>query len=104
MKVLTDQASKANRNPNEIKVIAFPFPQITASTGNGVGGSERNGSSSDNQANRSSFTGTVDEIGGDILRLKQIGVDHLIFGLLPDIQGNMEKVMDNAKELSKFAR
>ena len=104
MKVLRDQASKANRNPNEIKVIAFPFPQITASTGNGGGGSERNGSSSDSQANRSSFTGTVDEIGGDILRLKQIGVDHIIFGLLPDIQGNMEKVIDNAKELSKFAR
>jgi probable F420-dependent oxidoreductase len=104
MKVLRDQASKANRNPNEIKVIAFPFPQITASSGNGGGGNERNGSNSDSQANRSSFTGTVDEIGGDILRLKQIGVDHIIFGLLPDIQGNMEKVIDNAKELSKFAR
>jgi hypothetical protein len=46
----------------------------------------------------------VDEIDSDIQRLKQIDVNQLIFGLLPDIQGNMDKVMDSAKELSKFVK
>ena len=50
------------------------------------------------------FTGTIDEIGSDIQRIEQMGIDHIIFGLLPDIQGNIEKVIDNAKELSKFAK
>ena len=34
----------------------------------------------------------VDEIDSDIQRLKQIDVNHIIFDLLPDIQGNMDKV------------
>ena len=33
-----------------------------------------------------------------------MGIDHIIFGPLPNIQGDIEKVIDNAKELSKFAK
>src|SRR5918994_1114558 len=34
IKILRDQGSKANRNPNEIKVLALVFPQIAARTNN----------------------------------------------------------------------
>lgn len=104
VKSLRDQAIKANRNPNEIKAIAFVFPQIADRTKNGESQNGRSRRGKDNQFKRFPFTGTVDEIGNDIQRIKQMGVDHIIFGLLPDIQGSIEKVIDNAKELSKFAK
>src|SRR5215207_4857511 len=104
IKALRDQGSKANRNPNEIKVLALVFPQIAVCTNNVESQDGRSEGGNDSQSKRFPFTGTVDEIGSDIRRIKQMGVDHIIFALSPDIKGDIVKVIDTAKELSKFAK
>jgi len=47
------------------------------------------------------FSGGIDEIGTDIQRIKQMEIDHIIFGF---IGKDLDKVMDITKQLSKFAR
>ena len=97
IKALRDQAIKANRDPNKLKILTLTFPQIISSN-NSVG-------SSDNSNSQTfPFTGTVDDIGKDIQRIKQMGVDHIIFALSPDIKGDLRKVRDISKQLSKFAK
>jgi hypothetical protein len=50
---------------------------------------------------RSLFCGTIDDIGSDLRRLQDMGVNHVIFGLM-DL--DLDQVVDTAKQLSKFIR
>ncbi|MGA9152989.1 MAG: hypothetical protein WBZ36_20620 [Candidatus Nitrosopolaris sp.] len=63
------------------------------------------GQSSKNDENRFPFSRSITEIGRDIQRVKDMGVDHIIFGynFLP-IGRNVDKMINLSKELSKFAR
>jgi hypothetical protein len=47
------------------------------------------------------LTGTIEEIGKDIKRIKDIGVEHIIFAF---VGLELDKVIDIAKQLGKFAR
>jgi hypothetical protein len=57
-----------------------------------------------NDKNRFPFSGTIDEIGDDIQRLKTMGVEHIIFNynFLP-LGRDMTKMIQVTKQLSKFA-
>ncbi|HYA82797.1 MAG TPA: hypothetical protein VEH06_05025 [Candidatus Bathyarchaeia archaeon] len=60
------------------------------------------GQSSKNTEKRFPFSGRkLDEIGTDIERIKQMRIDHIIFG---SIGKDLDKFMDMTKLLSKFAR
>lgn len=49
------------------------------------------------------MTGTIEEIGSDIHRMKEIGVDHIILDYAHSPEGrNMMKVIDVSKQLLKF--
>jgi Transposase IS200 like len=49
--------------------------------------------------------GTIDQIGDDIRRMEDIGVDHIIFDyMFAPIGSNVAEMIDMSKELSKFAR
>ncbi|MGC2681063.1 MAG: hypothetical protein WA323_04285, partial [Candidatus Nitrosopolaris sp.] len=63
------------------------------------------GQSSKRDENRLPFSGSIDEIGSDIQRLKDMGVDHIVFvyNFLP-IGRNVNEMIDTSKQLSKFAR
>jgi hypothetical protein len=62
-------------------------------------------SSSSNDKNRFPLSGSIDQIGGDIRRIKTMGVDHIVFGYnFVPIGRDVTKVIDLSKELSKFAR
>ena len=61
--------------------------------------------SSTNDRNRFPLTGAIDEIVRDIQRIKDIGVDHIIFGYnFVPIGRDVDKMISLTKELSKFAR
>jgi hypothetical protein len=49
------------------------------------------------------MTGSIDEIGGDLRRIKDMEVEHIIFGysFLP-IGRNVDKMIDTTKLLSEF--
>jgi probable F420-dependent oxidoreductase len=52
-------------------------------------------------AQRSLFSGTMDDVGSDLRKLQDIGVNHVIFGLM---DSDSRRVIDTAKQLSKFIR
>jgi hypothetical protein len=55
--------------------------------------------------NRFPLSGTIDEIGSDIQRVRGMGVDHIIFGYnFVPIGKDVVKMIDISKRLSKFAR
>jgi hypothetical protein len=51
------------------------------------------------------MTGTIDEIGMDIQRIKEIGISHIIFGYnFTPIGEDIDSMIRITKQLSKFAR
>jgi alkanesulfonate monooxygenase SsuD/methylene tetrahydromethanopterin reductase-like flavin-dependent oxidoreductase (luciferase family) len=91
IKTIRDKAGKANKDPNNFKTILLTYPNIINS----------------NQSNEARFplTGAVDEIGNDIKKIKDMGIDHIIFGynFLP-IGRDVDNMINITKQLSKFAR
>jgi hypothetical protein len=62
-------------------------------------------SSSSDDKNRFPLSGSIDQIGSDIQRIKAMGVDHIVFGYnFVPIGRDVTKVIDLSKELSRFAR
>ncbi|HJU85623.1 MAG TPA: LLM class F420-dependent oxidoreductase [Nitrososphaeraceae archaeon] len=97
IKSLRDQASKANRNPDEIKILTLTFPQVVISEEKKDNTNSKGGS----QSQRFPLTGTIEEIGRDIQKIKEMGVDHIMFAF---VGLGLDKVVDITKQLSKFAR
>jgi probable F420-dependent oxidoreductase len=90
IKTIKDIANKANKDPNNFNVILLTYPNIVDSK-----------SQLTNEGQRFPLTGTIDQAGNDIQRIKQMGIDHIIFA---SIGRDLDKVMDITKQLSKFAR
>lgn len=91
-------ANKANKNPNNFKVILLTYPKI-------VFDSKGSQSATTNESQRFPLIGTVDQVGNDIQRIKQMGVDHIIFAYnFTPIGRDIDKMIDITKQLSKYAR
>ena len=88
-------ANKANKDPNKFRVILLTYPFKTFP--NIVDSKNQ----STNDGERFPLTGTIDQAGNDIQRIKQMGIDHIIFG---SIGRDLDKVVDITKQLSKFAK
>jgi len=80
---------KAGKNPDDFNISTLTFPQITeTSSGNGE---------------RFPMTGTIEEVGGDIRKLKEIGVDRAILVQFAGDGYDVDTSIQVAKELKKFA-
>jgi len=80
---------KAGKNPDDFNISTLTFPQISeASSGNGE---------------RFPMTGTIEEVGGDIEKLKEIGVNRAILVEFAGDGYDVDKSIEVAKELKKFA-
>src|SRR6187200_126453 len=97
IKTIRDIAHKANKDPNNFKVVLLTYPNIVLNS--------KNQSTTTNESQRFPLTGTVDQAGNDIQRIKQMGVDHIICGyhFIP-IGRDIDKMINITKQLSKFAR
>jgi len=86
---------KVNKSPDQFKVIVLTWPQVK----------EDSSSTESNQPQGQSFpfTGTVNEIGKDMQRLNEMGIDHVIFNynFLPEGR-DIARVIDTSKKLAKF--
>lgn len=96
IKSLRDEANKANRNPDDIKVLTLAFPRVIISEGR-----KNNDIKDGSQSQRFPLTGTIEEIGRDIQRIKEMGVEHIMFAF---VGLGLDKVIDITKQLRKFAR
>lgn len=87
------QKESKRKDVNWFKVVLLTYPKVV----------EGSSSSHNKKSERPPMTGSVDEIGGDLRRIKDMGVEHIIFGysFLP-IGKNVNKMIDTTKQLSKF--
>ncbi len=91
---LREGASKANKNPSNIRVVVLSYPNVLDSS---------QGSSSSQQ--RLPMSGTIDQIGSDIDRIKAMRAEHVIFGYaFSPIGRDVKKMMEVTKQLARFAR
>lgn len=93
IKTIKDMANKTNKDPNKFEVILLTYPNIIDSK------------NQSNEGQRFPMTGTIDNIGSDIQRIKQMGVGHIIFGYnFVSIGRDVDNMIDKTKELLKFAK
>jgi probable F420-dependent oxidoreductase len=93
IKSIRVQASRLNKNPDNFQTMMLIPPKVIG------------GRSSKSDENRFPFSGSIDEIGSDIQRVKNMGVDHIVFVYnFRPIGRNVNEMIDTSKQLSKFAR
>ena len=91
---LREAARKANKNPSNIRVVVLSYPNVLDSS-----------QSPSSSQQRSPISGTIDQIGSDIDRIKAMGAEHIIFGYaFSPIGRDVKKMMDVTKQLARFAR
>jgi hypothetical protein len=85
IKTLKEQGKREKRD-FEIITLTFPFHAD---------------SHKEDGSRRPPFSGTIDDVRDDVRRIKEMGVDHAILQLTdPDLN----RVIDTAKQVSKFAK
>jgi probable F420-dependent oxidoreductase len=98
IKTIQNLANKANKDPNKFRVILLTYPNVDIS-------SKSQSETTTNQSQRFPLTGTIDQVGSDLGKIKQIGVDHIVFGYNFISTGRaLDKMLDITKQLAKFAR
>jgi alkanesulfonate monooxygenase SsuD/methylene tetrahydromethanopterin reductase-like flavin-dependent oxidoreductase (luciferase family) len=88
--MLKEEVRKAGKNPERFKIFALTSPAVT---------------DAESASRRFPLTGTIEEVGSDLQRMKEMGVDHVIFNFNFNPEGkNIDKVLDVSKKLAKYAR
>ncbi len=87
-----NEVAKTNKNPKKFKTILLSYPYLKESTFD-----------SDSNNDRPTLTGTIDEIGADIRKIKDLDIDHIIFAYnFSPIGEDIDKMIDFTKQFSKF--
>jgi len=88
------KSSKDTTTTTNFKIVLLAYPSLKDSA-----------FISDNNADRPTLTGTIDEIGEDVKKIKDLDVDHIIFGYnFSPIGKDIDKMIDLTRQFSKFAR
>ena len=91
IKVLKDEASRANQNKNNFGIFVLAYP--------------RTHSEYSKDGERIPFNGTIDQIGSDMLRIKEMGVDHVILcHLFSKENKDPNKTVLLTRQLSDFTK
>jgi probable F420-dependent oxidoreductase len=92
---LREGARKANKDPSKIRVFVLTYPNVLDSSS----------STSSSGQQRLPMTGTVDQIGSDIDKIKAMDAEHIIFGhVFSAIGKDMKKMIEITKQLARFAK
>lgn len=95
IKDFRNEAIKANKNADNFGITLLAYPDFK----------ENSFIPSGNNADRPTLTGTIDEIGEDIGKMRDLGVDHIAFGYnFSPLGKDIDKMIDLTKQLSRFAK
>jgi probable F420-dependent oxidoreductase len=95
IKSVRNEAIKANKNADSFGIILLAYPDLK----------ENSFIASGNNADRPTLTGTIDEIGEDIRKIRDLGVEHIAFGYnFSPLGKDIDKMIDLTKQLSRFAK
>jgi len=96
LQAVRNEARKANKDPDKFKTILLTYPKIIDTSSSRQGQDSNHGGP---------LTGTIDDIGDDIKRIKDLGIDHIIFAYnFSPIGREVSKMIDISKQLSRFAK
>jgi hypothetical protein len=98
MNTIKDMANKeeADKDRNMFKVLLLTYPKV-------MDDSSSSKKEEQEEGQRPLLTGTIDEIGSDLKRIKDMGVEHIIFGYSFLSTGNdVNNMIGITKQLSKF--
>lgn len=93
--MIKENVNLANKDPKNFQVILLTYHNKVDS----------NNRTTHEEVQRSPLTGTIDGIGHDVKRIKEIGISHIIFGFnFSSIGANIDNMIEITKQLAKFAR
>ncbi len=88
---MRELATKANKDPNSFKAILLTYPNVSDSKNSGD--------------SRLPMTGTVEEVGSDMREMKDMGIEHIIFGVFfSPIYRSIDQTLETAKQLMQYAK
>jgi probable F420-dependent oxidoreductase len=92
---LREEARKNGKDPSNIRIDVLTYPNVLDSS---------SPASSPNQE-RLPMSGTLDQIGSDVERIKAMGAEHIIFGYaFSPIGSDMKKMIEITKQLARSAK
>lgn len=95
IKSVRNEAIKANKNADSFGIILLAYPDLK----------ENSFIASGHNTDRPTLTGTIDEIGEDIRKIRDLGVEHIAFGYnFSPLGKDIDKMIDLTKQLSRFAK
>jgi probable F420-dependent oxidoreductase len=91
IKGLQEETREAGRDPSKIRIFMLTYPNILDSPAA--------------EDTRMPMTGTIDQIGSDITKMKSMSVDTVMFGhVFSPVGLDTSKTIELTKQLAKFAR
>jgi probable F420-dependent oxidoreductase len=91
IEALREEARKADRDPSEIRIFMLTYPNILDSP--------------PPEGSRMPMTGTIDQIGSDIVQIKSMHVDTIMLGhVFSPVGSDANKTIEVTKQLARFAR
>ena len=89
---LKESTRKIDKDPSNIGIYIGSYPNVLESP---VSSNET----------RSPMTGTIEQIGSDIEKIKAMGTNHIFFGYMySSISNDMKKMVEVTKQLARFAK
>jgi probable F420-dependent oxidoreductase len=91
---LREAARKTNKDPSNIRIVVLTYPNVLDSS-----------STSSSNQQRLPMSGTIDQIGSDVERIKAMEAEHIIFGYnFSPIGRDVKKMIEITKQLARFAK
>jgi len=98
---IEEECHKVHRDPKDINIAAILYPNVIDSDDT----DNRQGHENQRQSGRLLLNGDIDQVGGDLLEIKNIGVGHIIFNYnRSPISNNIDGIIDVSKKLWEFIR
>jgi probable F420-dependent oxidoreductase len=98
---IKEECHKVNRDPKDINIAAILYPNVIDSDDT----DNRQGHENQRQSSRVLLNGDIDQVGRDLLEIKNIGVDNVIFNYnRSPISNNIDGIIDVSKKLWEFIR
>lgn len=98
---IKEECHKVNRDPKDIDIAAILYPNVIDSDDM----DNRQGHENQRESSRILLSGDIDQVGRDLLEIKNIGVGNVIFNYnRSPISNNIDGIIDVSKKLREFIR
>lgn len=96
---IKEECHKVNRDPKDINIAAILYPNVIDSDDM----DNRQGYENQRESSRILLSGDIDQVGRDLLEIKNIGVGNVIFNYnRSPISNNIDGIIDVSKKLREF--